>query len=59
MVAAHKGDLRAAAALGFKTAYVPRPLEYGPGREVDTTPDASFDVVASDFNDFADQLGIR
>ena len=59
MVAAHKGDLRAAAALGFKTAYVPRPLEYGPDRDIDTTPDASFDVVASDFNDFADQLGIR
>ena len=58
MVAAHKGDLRAAAALGFKTAYVPRPLEYGPDREIDTTPDPSFDVNATNFNDFADQLGI-
>ena len=58
MVAAHKGDLRAAAALGFKTAYVPRPLEYGPDREIDTTPDPSFDVNATDFNDFADQLGL-
>ena len=59
MVAAHKGDLRAAAALGFKTGYVPRPLEWGPDRELDTSPDASFDVVATDFNDFADKLGIR
>ena len=30
MVAAHKGDLQAAGALGFKTGYVPRPLERGP-----------------------------
>lgn len=58
MVAAHKGDLRAAAAIGFKTAYVPRPLEYGPDREIDTTPDPSFDVNATDFNDLADQLGL-
>ena len=59
MVAAHKGDLRAAAALGLKTGYVPRPTEYGPDREIDTTPDPDFDVVATDFNDFADKLGIR
>jgi 2-haloacid dehalogenase len=59
MVAAHKGDLRAAAALGFKTAYVPRPTEYGPDREIDITPDPDFDVVATDFNDLADKLGIR
>ena len=30
MVAAHSGDLRAARAVGFKTAFVPRPLEFGP-----------------------------
>jgi len=58
MVAAHKGDLRAAAALGLRTAYVPRPLEYGPDREIDTTPDPDFDVTATDFNDLADQLGL-
>jgi 2-haloacid dehalogenase len=58
MVAAHKGDLRAAAALGFKTAYVPRPLEYGPDREIDTSPDPSFDVMATDFHDLADRLGL-
>ena len=59
MVAAHKGDLRAAAAVGLKTGYVPRPMEYGPDREIDTTPDPEFDVVATDFNDLADKLGIR
>ena len=57
MVAAHKGDLRAARAVGFQTAFVPRPLEFGPDRKPDVTPDPSFDVVASDFNDLADQLG--
>ena len=56
MVAAHKGDLRAAGALGFKTAYVPRPLEYGPGRTIDTTPDPAFDVNATDFMDLAAQM---
>ena len=56
MVAAHKGDLRAAGALGFKTAYVPRPLERGPDRVIDTTPDPRFDVNATDFLDLAAQL---
>ena len=56
MVAAHKGDLRAAGALGFRTAYVPRPLEYGPDRVIDTTPDPAFDVNATDFLDLAAKL---
>jgi len=57
MVAAHKGDLRAARDVGFKTAFVPRPLEHGPSRDVDTTPNDSFDVNASDFLDLAHRLG--
>ena len=56
MVAAHKGDLRAAQALGFKTAFVPRPLEYGPDRVLDTTADPRFDVNATDFMDLAAQM---
>jgi len=56
MVAAHRGDLRAAGALGFKTAFVPRPLEYGPDRDIDTTPDPAFDVNATDFLDLAAKL---
>ena len=56
MVAAHRGDLRAAGALGFKTAFVPRPLEYGPDREIDTMPDPAFDVNATDFLDLAAKL---
>ncbi len=57
MVAAHPGDLRAAQAVGFQTALVLRPLEYGPDniREVTAHPS---DLVASDFNELADLLGI-
>ncbi len=56
MVAAHVGDLRASAEVGFRTAYVPRPQEHGPGREPEPA-DPSFDIVASDFVDLAAQLG--
>ncbi len=58
MVAAHKGDLRASARIGFRTAYVPRPTELGPNVERDLTPDPDFDVVATDFNDMAARLGL-
>jgi 2-haloacid dehalogenase len=56
MVAAHRGDLRAAAALGFRTAFVPRPRE-GPNGERDNANDGSFDVFAEDFNLLASRLG--
>jgi 2-haloacid dehalogenase len=48
MVAAHPHDLRAARKNGLRTAYVPRPLEFGPGMEAEP-PDPSFDLVAKDF----------
>jgi 2-haloacid dehalogenase len=57
MVAAHKGDLRAAQKVGFKAGFVPRPLEYGPDVDVDTAPEAEFDVNARDFLDLAAKLG--
>lgn len=57
MVAAHLGDLRAARALGLRTAFVVRPLEYGPTRTPDLQPDASVDLAAKDFEDLARQLG--
>ena len=57
MVAAHLGDLRAAKGVGLKTAFVTRPLEYGPNGKPDLSPDASVDVSAKDFNDLASQLG--
>ena len=58
MVAAHKGDLRASAEVGFRTGYVPRPTEFAPDVERDLTPDPDFDLVASNFNDMASQLGL-
>ena len=57
MVAAHKRDLQAAAAVGLRTAFIPRPDEAGPSREVDLSPDPSFDYVAPDFHALAAQLG--
>ena len=48
MVAAHVNDLLAARENGLLTAYVPRPLEFGPGAEADP-PDPSFDLTAKDF----------
>ena len=56
MVAAHQNDLRAARGVGFRTAFVPRPLE-GPNGEKNLTPDPVFDVVAADFNALASALG--
>jgi 2-haloacid dehalogenase len=56
MVAAHPDDLRAALKNGLRTAYVPRPLEFGPGRKTDP-PDPSFDLVASDFIELDRKLG--
>jgi 2-haloacid dehalogenase len=57
MVAAHADDLRAAAACGLRTAYVPRPLEHGAGRPFAPAPAADFDLVADDFLDLAAKLG--
>jgi 2-haloacid dehalogenase len=57
MVAAHNGDLAAAAARGMKTAFVARPSEYGPHQSRDTGPLHDFTIVARDFEDLARQLG--
>jgi 2-haloacid dehalogenase len=56
MVAAHVGDLGAARAIGLKTAFVTRPLEYGPTRKPDLKADG-VDISATDFTDLANQLG--
>jgi 2-haloacid dehalogenase len=59
MVAAHPYDLQAAAREGLKTAYVPRPLEHGPGGKAHATDGMSFDITAADFLDLAEQLAER
>lgn len=57
MVAAHPSDLRAAKAAGLKTAYVLRPLEFGPqGRRYPPEPEGAFDFVAADFLELATRL---
>ncbi len=56
MVAAHPSDLRAAAACGLPTAYVPRPLERGPGAAMEPWQAGEFSIVARDFHDLAQQL---
>ena len=57
MVAAHPSDLRAAAACGLRTAYVPRPLERGAGGAMEPWTEGEFDIVASDFEVLAGALG--
>ena len=57
MVASHKYDIRAAARLGFQTAFVARPSELGPDETVDISYSPEFDINAKDFLDLASQLG--
>ena len=57
MTAAHKDDLKAARALGLKTAFVPRPLEHGPRRKIDTSPEEWINVFAGDIEDLAQKMG--
>jgi 2-haloacid dehalogenase len=56
MVAAHPYDLQAAAKQGLKTAYVPRPLEHGPGGKPQSAEGMKFDVTARDFVELAGKL---
>ena len=57
LVAAHNDDLVAAGALGFRTAFVARPTEYGPDQNTNLKAEHEFDIVAKSFIDLADQLG--
>lgn len=57
MVAAHDEDLASAQALGLKTAYVHRPLEFGPARVPTPPPPGKYDFQAEDLLDLASQLG--
>ncbi len=57
MVAAHNEDLAAASKLGLQTAFIPRPLEHGPGQTSDLRPEYPFTFVATDLVDLATQLG--
>lgn len=56
MVAAHNDDLAAARAEGLRTAFVPRPLEHGPGQTSDLAPAEDWDFVATDLEELAATL---
>jgi 2-haloacid dehalogenase len=59
LVAAHNGDLAAAAKEGLQTAFIPRPTEHGPHQKIDLNADGAWSYVADDFGKLADQLGCR
>lgn len=56
MVACHNSDLNAARAVGYKSAFVRRPDEWGAAGPPDPKPDAHHDIIADDFPDLARQL---
>jgi 2-haloacid dehalogenase len=56
MVAAHSGDLAAAAACGLRTAHVARPDEYGPGTG-EPGPTVPVDAAATSLVKLAGKLG--
>jgi 2-haloacid dehalogenase len=57
LVAAHNGDLAAAARVGFRTAFVRRPTEDGPAQTRDLRAEQPWDVVAESMVDLAAKLG--
>jgi 2-haloacid dehalogenase len=57
MVAAHNGDLHAAAREGLRTAFVARAAEYGPQQAKDVTADPGIDLAVRDLSELADRLG--
>lgn len=57
LVAAHNGDLAAAAECGLATAFVARPTEYGPHQKADFKAEHAWDVVADSFGGVADAMG--
>jgi 2-haloacid dehalogenase len=56
LVAAHNNDLTAARAVGFKTAFVARPAEHGPGQQTDLRAEADWDIIAASFEELAGKL---
>ena len=54
LVAAHPWDVQGAREAGLRTAFIDRPLEYGPGSPAREFPDA--DVSAADLHELAQRL---
>jgi 2-haloacid dehalogenase len=53
MVACHNFDLNAAQDAGMRTAFVRRPLEWGPGGPPDPHPNRSYELVVDTFDELA------
>ncbi len=58
MVACHNFDLNAAREVGFKSAFVRRPDEWGTAGPPDPEPNPHHDIIADDFPGLARQLGL-
>ena len=58
MAAAHNNDLHAARRCGLRTAFWPRPTEYGPRQARDFAADDDWDIVAADIEGVATRLGL-
>ena len=58
MVACHNFDLDAAKAVGFKTAFVRRPDEWGAEGPPDPEPNPIHDIVVDSFPELAETLGV-
>ena len=56
LVAAHQDDLVAARACGLQTAYIERPLEFGPNQPKDVSPNPANTLHATDLIELARQL---
>ena len=56
MVACHNFDLNAAKAVGFKTAFVKRPDEWGPAGPPDPEPNPNHDIIVNTFADLVNEL---
>ena len=56
LCAAHNYDLAAAQRLGLRTAFIPRPTEYGPLQVRDLAAQGEWDLVAADLVGIADSL---
>lgn len=57
LVAAHNDDLAAARAVGMRTVFVRRPMEYGGTPTPDAEPTQPWDVVVGDLTELCDVLG--
>jgi len=57
LVAAHPSDLAAAKGCGLRTAFVSRPMEFGPTSRGHVVAREEFDVMANDFLGLAAALG--